>query len=108
MIVPFQLTNYPIAYALLALVALAIGSLLNVIIYRLPHMLFANWQREYQAIADLPLEANKFNLFLPRSFCPYCKTPIPAKYNIPLVGYLILAGKCHCCKKNYFSKISFG
>jgi len=55
---------------------LAIGSFLNVCIYRMPQ--------------DL-------SIVKPGSFCPACKTPIPWRYNIPLIGFLWLRGKCaHC------------
>lgn len=55
----------------------AIGSFLNVCIYRLP--------------LDLSINQPK------RSFCPSCKKPIPWHQNIPLVSWLILRGRCaHC------------
>jgi len=53
------------------------GSFLNVCIYRLP---------------------KKQSLIYPGSACPNCHKPIPFYYNLPLVGYLLLRGKCHNCK----------
>ncbi len=38
-----------------------------------------------------------------RSFCPHCKTKIDWHDNIPLISFIILAGKCRHCKK----RISF-
>jgi len=54
----------------------AIGSFLNVCIYRLP---------EQQSIAK------------PLSQCPHCHHPIRFYDNIPLISYLILKGKCRDC-----------
>ena len=61
----------------------AIGSFLNVCIYRLP--------------LDLSVNQPK------RSFCPSCKKPIPWHQNIPLISWLLLRGRCAQCG----SKIAF-
>lgn len=99
MIAQFEIINLPAAYGLLAIFALAIGSLLNVIIYRLPLMIEAELRQDYAQINNLP-EPNEsaVNLFFPRSFCPTCKTTIPARFNIPILGYLLLRGRCCKCK----------
>lgn len=87
------------AFILLLWFLLSIGSLLNVVIYRLPRALKATWVSECRSLLELPDPAEKkLNLFLPRSFCPHCKTPIPIRYNIPLLGFLMLKGRCHHCK----------
>jgi leader peptidase (prepilin peptidase)/N-methyltransferase len=65
-------------YASIFLFGLAIGSFLNVVIYRTLH-------------GESPLEG--------RSRCPHCKTQIRAIDNIPLVSYILLRGKCRKCKK---------
>lgn len=94
-----EFSNFPIAYTFVALFALAIGSLLNVIIYRLPLMLKREWKAECCSLLNLPEEsAPKINLFLPRSFCPSCKTTIAAINNIPLLSYLLLKGRCKTCQ----------
>ncbi|MBA3537825.1 MAG: prepilin peptidase [Tatlockia sp.] len=92
--------NLPVAYLLLAIFALVIGSLLNVIIYRLPLMIEADLQEEcaYQFHLVEPPK-NKVNLFFPRSFCPACKAMIPAGFNIPLLSYCLLRGRCCQCKQ---------
>ena len=38
-----------------------------------------------------------YNLIVPRSACPHCKTTIRAQENIPVVSWLILGGKCSAC-----------
>lgn len=63
-------------YFLSALAGLAIGSFLNVVIYRLPKGTFFSKAR---------------------SFCPKCGAPIKAYDNIPVISYLILKGKCRNC-----------
>jgi leader peptidase (prepilin peptidase)/N-methyltransferase len=61
----------------------AVGSFLNVCIYRLPVGLSVNKPR--------------------RSFCPTCKQPIPWHQNLPLISWIVLRGRCANCG----SKIAF-
>jgi leader peptidase (prepilin peptidase) / N-methyltransferase len=61
----------------------AIGSFLNVCIYRWP--------------ADLSINRPR------RSFCPSCKQPIHWHHNLPLISWLVLRGRCANCS----AKISF-
>ncbi len=60
------------------LFGLAIGSFLNVCIYRIPR-------------ADVSIHSPR------RSFCPTCSEPISAYDNIPILSYLLLRGKCRQC-----------
>jgi leader peptidase (prepilin peptidase) / N-methyltransferase len=66
--------------ALIAVIAgvygLAIGSFLNVVIWRVPR---------------------HESLVKPRSHCPGCDTPIAPLDNIPLVSWLRLRGRCRNC-----------
>jgi len=83
---------------------LAVGSFLNVVIYRLPVMLERAWREQCRelsgeaASATLPAAApERFNLAVPRSACPACQAPISALQNIPLISWLVLRGRCaHC------------
>lgn len=72
---------------LFALYALLVGSVLSMMIYRIPLILKGNSNRK-----------SVFNLFLPRSHCVHCKKTIPAYYNIPLFSYLFLKGRCYSCR----------
>lgn len=54
----------------------SIGSFLNVVIYRLPAGL---------------------SLVRPASRCPSCETPIKARHNLPVIGWLMLRGRCAEC-----------
>ena len=47
------------------------------------------------------------SLITPSSHCFNCKKPIPLRYNIPIVGYYILRGKCKLCQKPFPSRYVF-
>ena len=55
----------------------AIGSFLNVVVYRLPRGI---------------------SLIRPGSHCPACKRPIRARDNVPILGWFLLRGRCRDCK----------
>src|SRR3954449_12313693 len=63
-------------YVIVGLLGLAIGSFLNVVIYRLPR---------------------GESLSRPPSHCPSCAAPIRARHNLPVLGWLILRGRCADC-----------
>ncbi|WP_374088859.1 A24 family peptidase [Methylomicrobium lacus] len=100
---------------LVFIIGLMVGSFLNVVIYRLPIMMYRGWRRECIEFLELAPEAvpapqsagnvrlteeEPFNLALPLSRCSSCKTPIKPYQNIPLLSYLFLKGKCaHCGSK---------
>ena len=82
------------------LLCLAIGSLLNVIIYRLPLMLQAAYRSECCKLLNISENKEEgINLFYPRSFCIHCKHQIPFWHNIPLLSFMLLKGRCHTCSK---------
>lgn len=84
---------------------LAVGSFLNVVIYRLPLMLDREWRAQCAELAGHDPHAStvaagpreRFNLIVPRSACPACKAPITALQNIPLLSWLLLRGRCARC-----------
>ena len=90
---------YPVTtLVFFSLFCLAVGSLLNVIIYRLPLMLEAESRDYCQNLLNLSEKpSDPINLFFPRSFCTYCKSMIPFWHNIPIVSYFILRGHCRTC-----------
>ena len=81
------------------LFGLAVGSFLNVVIYRLPRMLERQWRADCAEFTGAPPPpAETMNLAVPRSACPTCGHRITALENIPLASYLALGGKCSSCK----------
>jgi leader peptidase (prepilin peptidase)/N-methyltransferase len=85
--------------ATVGLIGLCVGSFLNVVIYRLPLMMQAQWRAECAALEGRELAAEpRFDLSSPRSRCPACGTPITALQNIPVVSWIALRGKCAACK----------
>jgi leader peptidase (prepilin peptidase) / N-methyltransferase len=70
----------PFAIEILILVfGLCIGSFLNVCIYRLPE---------------------SKSIVFPGSMCPQCGHPIQWYDNLPVIGYLLLRGRCRHCKSH--------
>src|SRR5262245_24820396 len=64
-------------YAVICFVfGLAVGSFLNVVIWRVPR---------------------KESIVSPPSHCPNCDTALAARDNIPVVSWVLLRGKCRTC-----------
>jgi leader peptidase (prepilin peptidase)/N-methyltransferase len=84
-----------------SLFGLVVGSFLNVVIHRLPIMLFARWEAECAGAAGKETGAARepFDLARPRSACPHCGHHIRVWENIPVVSFLALRGKCSNCAK---------
>ena len=97
------LASTPLAFILLAgLLGLIIGSFLNVVILRVPRMLEIEWQQQAREILEPDREHEPpatYNLILPHSHCPKCKTEIKPWQNIPVISYLLLRGRCGNCKE---------
>ncbi|MCY4570960.1 MAG: prepilin peptidase [Candidatus Poribacteria bacterium] len=66
-------------WVFILLFGLAVGSFLNVCIYRIP-------------LPDVSIHSPR------RSFCPECNEPINIHDNIPVLSYLLLRGRCRSCK----------
>jgi len=81
---------------------LIVGSFLNVVIYRLPVMLERGWREQCAELfgheSGEAGDAAPFNLVRPGSACPKCKTPIRAWQNIPVLGWIMLRGRCANCE----------
>lgn len=78
----------PLLFSVLLTISGAmLGSLSNVIIYRLPVM---RWFPEEKP-------SSTFNLWLPRSRCPQCENTLKWYHNIPLFSWLFLRGRCAFC-----------
>ena len=63
---------------LCAVLGLAVGSFLNVVIYRVPR---------------------GESIVSPRSACPSCGTPLRERDNIPVISWLLLQGRCRECRE---------
>ena len=66
-----------IFWILVTLLGLVVGSFLNVCIHRVPRRL---------------------SLSSPPSRCGACETPIAWRDNVPVLGYLLLSGRCRHCR----------
>lgn len=92
-----------------ALLGLAVGSFLNVVIHRLPRILERDWNEQAaelleghgdkEAAGKLRGTArSRYNLVVPASACPHCGRRIRAWENIPIASYLFLRGRCAGCQ----------
>lgn len=81
-----------------ALLGLAVGSFLNVVVYRLPKILERQWAAECASLAGTVVAPQeRFDLVSPRSRCPSCGHTIRWHENIPVISYLLLRGRCSAC-----------
>ena len=94
-------------FMVLTIVGLAVGSFLNVVIYRLPIMLEKQWQQESQATLfpeTVHTPSERYNLAVPASHCPACQHKINVWENIPVISFLLLKGRCSSCKTRISSR----
>jgi leader peptidase (prepilin peptidase)/N-methyltransferase len=82
------------------LFGLAIGSFLNVVIYRLPVMLERQWRSQAAELEGRPAppQDGRFNLVVPRSRCPVCQAQIRGIHNVPILSWIALRGRCASCR----------
>ena len=86
---------------LAALIGLATGSFLNVVILRLPPRLDHAWKqqcRELLGQRDDPTPPAPPDLVFTPSHCPGCGKQIPWYQNIPVLSWVALRGRCANCK----------
>jgi leader peptidase (prepilin peptidase)/N-methyltransferase len=84
--------------SLFGVLGLLIGSFLNVVIYRLPMIMEAQWKAECADLAGHEAStAAPFNLLVPRSRCQKCAHQLSWFENIPIFSYLVLRGQCRHC-----------
>jgi leader peptidase (prepilin peptidase)/N-methyltransferase len=74
-----SLADFPPIFLIVfaVLLGLLFGSFLNVVIHRLPR---------------------GENIAFPGSHCPHCGRPIKPRDNVPVLSYVLLAGRSRCCK----------
>lgn len=92
-------TSFYLAFTFV--ISLLVGSFLNVVIYRLPIMMKNSWQDEIDMHikgADTSASRARFDLIKPDSSCPKCGHKIKVWENIPIISWVLLAGKCSQCK----------
>jgi leader peptidase (prepilin peptidase) / N-methyltransferase len=91
----------PLLILAMTFIGFAVGSFLNVVIYRLPIMLKAEFRRDCLEFLGNKAEEPKktFNLLSPASHCLSCGQPVKFWHNIPLLSFILLRGKCPACKE---------
>jgi leader peptidase (prepilin peptidase) / N-methyltransferase len=67
----------PLLLCIVALLGLAVGSFLNVVIYRVPR---------------------DESLVRPGSHCPRCGSVVRNRHNVPVLGWVLLGGRCADCR----------
>jgi len=91
----YVLEFYPaLALAGAVLIGLIFGSFVNVVAYRLPRMsLNDGTGGEDSETTTSP----SMGIVRPRSFCPQCLRPLAWHENVPLLGFIVLKGRCAGC-----------
>ncbi|MFN3960109.1 MAG: prepilin peptidase [Parvularculaceae bacterium] len=74
-----------VSFATVFIAGAAVGSFLNVVIFRGPAM----W-----GLVDAPPRGD---LVAPRSYCPACKAPLAFWNLVPLASYFLQRGRCAAC-----------
>lgn len=82
---------------LAALAGLFIGNWLTVLTYRLPRMMEREWQAQCLDAVGKARPASAYGLLRPASHCPACSAPVTGWRRLPLLGWLLLRGRCAAC-----------
>lgn len=72
------MTHHALLVLAFTILGSCLGSFLNVCVYRIPRGM---------------------SLLRPRSRCPHCGSAILARHNIPVLGWLVLRGRCRECRR---------
>lgn len=82
------------------LLGLCVGSFLNVVAYRLPKMIEQDFAEACREQFGVPVDTGepRVSLVRPGSACPACRTPIKPWHNLPILGWLVLRGRCAACR----------
>jgi leader peptidase (prepilin peptidase)/N-methyltransferase len=93
----WSFNSYTLFVSLMALaLGVVVGSFCNVVILRLPQMVF----RELEPDPG----SSTLNLLQPASHCPSCLHPLSAKHLAPIVSYFLLHGQCAFCMQPISSR----
>lgn len=101
--------SFPILYyTIIFFLAASAATFLNVLLHRMPIIMGNSFTESALLFLDsknidisdrLKMENIEYNTLWGRSFCPSCREQIPIWFNVPILGWLILRGKSHCCSK---------
>jgi leader peptidase (prepilin peptidase)/N-methyltransferase len=80
---------------------LLVGSFLNVVILRVPERMQADWRKQAREVLEIeaPEEPRPPGIVVEGSHCPKCKHALAARDNIPVLGWLMLRGRCRYCRE---------
>jgi Type II secretory pathway, prepilin signal peptidase PulO and related peptidases len=93
-------TSQSFLFTSLTFLGLIIGSFLNVVAYRLPIILKAQWRRDCLSfLGEVSEKSKEVSLSSPSSHCPKCKIRIKPWENIPILSYIALRGNCSNCSE---------
>lgn len=76
---------------------MCLGSFANVVCHRLPIIRKLGPYQDGVKLQELVNKHGKYNLSFPRSACPCCDSKISAFHNVPVLGWIMLRGKCAEC-----------
>ena len=94
------MTNPEVFVVAMCVLGLAVGSFVNVVVFRLPRMMEATWRSEcLELLEGAPdRETERFDLVRPPSACPACGHGLTVLEKIPIVSYAMLRGRCSACR----------
>lgn len=92
-------TPHMIAAISIIVIALFVGTLLNMIIYRVPIKLFHDWNEQCQEFTKdyKDPDSTVTKVISLKSACVQCQADIPKRRFWPIIGYLLTGGSCKKC-----------